>query len=240
MNILEELARLVVPVACPGCGLRDERLCEACAVWLRGPLRRVEAQVPRLDDLSGRPSLPVWALGSYEGPARGMVVAYKDKGREDLAKVFAAALRTAITSPSGRELLGAKVGAVVPMPSSRKAQRERGRSHLTPLAAQVAKELGAKPIHLLRKDTGRDQVGLGARARGSAQVSVRNSIHRVPARTPVLLFDDIVTTGATLAAARVALTKAGFQVAGALVLVATPPRSAQALQGGLPKPPASS
>ena len=259
MNLAQELAALVVPVACPGCAQPDIKLCRKCARWLAGPLRRVEAQVPRLDDLSGRPIMPVWALGSYEGSIRGQVVAWKDKGREDLTKPFTAALvtqiapvaqnappeapqpqygfrlqrtktprpaRTAtvkgITGEAAPGFPG-KIAVVMPMPSSAKSQRERGRAQLAPIAKAVAAQFGVDARWLLHKSGTTDQVGLSARARGQTKITVsRRQAQKLPAGASVLLLDDVVTTGATLAAARDALQRAGFSVVGALVLAATP------------------
>jgi predicted amidophosphoribosyltransferase len=232
---LVELARLVLPVACPGCGAPDVRWCAGCAALVGGAdgPRRVEAQVPRLDRLDGVPPLPVWATARYEGPVRGVVVAWKDRGRADLdgllvpvAREAAWALAPALTGAAdGRRLL------VVPAPSSAAARRERARDHLGPLAAAVAATVGGVPAPVLRRARrARDQVGLGARARGrNATVRVHPHAWRRVLRPhaghgpPVcLLLDDVVTTGATLAAAERALEAAGADVLGALVLAATP------------------
>jgi len=226
MGLLQDLAALLVPVSCPGCGLLDVRLCRSCANWWSGPARRVERQAPRLDDLSGTPMFPVWALADYAESGRGQVVAWKDKGREDLTKVFAAALKreaSAVMQQTG------PIAAVIPMPSSAKSQRQRGRAHLAPLAKAAAQAVTSngphrvKPVWLLRKHGRSDQVGRGARARGTARLSVRRLAERnIPKGARILLLDDVVTTGATLAAAHASLTQAGYHTVGALVLAATP------------------
>lgn len=213
-----EVEHLVIPVCCPGCGLLDIELCAECAAWLAGPLRRVEQQVPRLDDCTGNPLLPVWALGDYQGPARGMVTAWKDKGREDLTAVFA---RTMLTKLATQSHLFPEFDLIVPMPSTSSSLRHRGRDHLAPVAAQVGRAFGVSVQRVLNKSASRDQVGLSARARGEAQIRLRRQ--SIPTGTRVLLFDDVVTTGATLAAARDALSAQGCRVVGALVLAATPP-----------------
>jgi len=74
-----------------------------------------------------------------------------------------------------------------------------------------------------------DQVGLGSRARGrnvAGRVSLRRSARVRVAGRVVVLVDDVVTTGATLAACEAALTRAGGRVVAAVTLAATPaPRS---------------
>src|SRR5665648_352198 len=89
-------ARLVLPVECPGCRRPDEILCEVCAATLTRPVRRCEEDVPRLDKMDGWPPLPVWTVTTYTGPVRGVVVAWKDRGRRDLTCLL-------YTSPSPRD-----------------------------------------------------------------------------------------------------------------------------------------
>lgn len=199
----------------------------------------MEAAAPRLDRLDGVPPLPVWALVDYAGPVRDLVVAWKDRGRVDLDGLLAERLRRAATT------VASAVGSVadpvagrpppvlvVPAPSAAAARRARGREPVRVLARAVARGLSdggvptvVAPV-LRRRGRARDQVGLGSRARGrnlAASVAVRS---RAFARTqgPVcLLVDDVLTTGATLAAAERALEAAGADVVGALVVAATPP-----------------
>ena len=229
---LRELARLVVPVECPGCGARDVPWCAACAALLAGPVLRVEAGVPRLDRLDGVPPLPVWALTRYEGAVRGVVVGWKDRGRTDLDRLLAPAaaagargLRAGLAGAAGSGPL-----LVVPAPSSAAARRDRARDHLAPIARAVAGAVGGVPAPVLRRVRGSDQVGLGARARGTnvvvradAAALARAARDRRRQGPPsCLLVDDVVTTGATLAAAERALESAGADVVGAFVLAATP------------------
>ncbi|MCL1800605.1 MAG: ComF family protein [Promicromonosporaceae bacterium] len=226
-DLLHELGMLVIPLACPGCGEPDIQLCGGCLAWLAGPLRRVEHSVPRLDYLTGEPVMPVWALGEYVESARGTIVAWKDRGREDLTGIFARALEMELEASSSCHI--PPIDLIVPMPSSAASVRERGRRHLWPIARVVARSLGARPLGVLRKGGTRDQVGLSARARGTASIEVRRRFRQgnlapLVIGSRCLLFDDVVTTGATLAAARDALVAEGMEVVGALVLAATPPR----------------
>jgi len=115
---------------------------------------------------------------------------------------------------------------VIPAPSSRASRRSRGRDHLQPLARVVATTLDAKVAPVLGRHRGRDQVGQSARGRGNIRLTLAASaLARASSSGPTscLLFDDVVTTGATICAAQRVLAAAGAQVIGAFVLAATPP-----------------
>lgn len=231
--VLSELARLIVPVSCPGCGELDVPWCVDCTAPFQPSairLKRVEERVPRLDRIDGRGPLPVWAICDYSGPVRSLIVHWKDGGRADLDKLFRPAMASAAASlaeeTEPRRIL------IVPAPSHPGAQRARGRAHLDPIAAAAVSGLHASGwsdaslVRALAKPrAGRDQVGLGARARGANNPVVvrQQALNRARPGALALLVDDVVTTGATLASAELALTRAHLPVLGALVLAATVP-----------------
>ena len=221
--------RLVVPVRCAGCELWDVALCEPCAVQLSYQgLLSCAFQAPRLDPVLQDPHFASYALWENSGVVKDAITRWKDHGRLDLTGYLATQLR------QGAGVLGAGIGldrrelAVVPVPSTAQANRKRYGQLTTSLAQELVRGLrqagyAAKVQELLALNrSGEDQTGLGARARQA------NLQHRVKMRgevrgqTPVLLVDDVQTTGASLAACYRVLHTAGAQVLGAQVLAFTP------------------
>jgi len=120
---------------------------------------------------------------------------------------------------------------LVPVPSTAASARLRDGDHVAELGHEVEACVGASFMEvvdgLVAVRRRRDQVGLGRRERAAnLQGSMRATdvLVRRAARpgTAVVLVDDIVTTGASLAEAHRALLAAGIRPWGAAVVAATP------------------
>jgi predicted amidophosphoribosyltransferase len=109
---------------------------------------------------------------------------------------------------------------LVTVPSSRAAFRERG---FTPVALLLSHAGLRTERALTARRQAADQAGLSAASRAANRVGWLAARGWV-AGEPVLLVDDILTTGATLLEASRALREAGAVVLGAAVLARTPRR----------------
>ena len=200
------------PPLCAACGAwagRVEPLCPDC----RAGLRRL---APAIREIGG---VAVWAPVAYEGPARELVHALKFRGVRLAAAVMAAQI--AASAPPG--LLSGD--ALVPVPLHRSRLRRRAFNQAALLAGELAHRAGL-PVWdgLARRGRAGTQVGRGraARAAGVAGAFALREGVRPPARA--VLVDDVVTTGATLAACAAALRAAGAERVAAVAYARTPGR----------------
>ena len=171
----------------------------------------------------------VWAMTAYEAEVREAVVAHKEHGltglRRPLGTALAVAAAAALTAAgAGEEVL------LVPAPSRASAVRTRGRDPTRALQQTAVTVLGRNgwqvrgvpALHLVRQVD--DQAGLDLAARAAnleeAVRVARPLLSRVRGR-PVVLVDDIVTTGSTLVECARALESAGACVLAAAVVAAT-------------------
>ena len=201
MNLLLDALAILFPVDCAGCGAPDRSVCSECLAAL-GPPRQTQL-----------PDLLVASACGYDGVVRELVLALKERGRTDVA----AALSRAVAP-----LLGAASGAldcdIARVPSSAQARRRRG---YDPVGLLV-RRAGFQPRAVLRvaRDTAAQKtLDIAGRAENSA--GSLQALGDLDGRRFVL-FDDVLTTGATLREAARALRSAGAEVVGAVTLAATP------------------
>ncbi|HEU5156234.1 MAG TPA: phosphoribosyltransferase family protein [Streptosporangiaceae bacterium] len=215
-----ELLDLLLPERCAGCGGARRLLCDRCRVPFAATARPA---VP-----SPRPAgLPEpWAVARYEGVVRAAIVAHKESGRTGLARPLGAALARAVLAAGG-----GGPPLVVPVPSARAAVRRRGHDPTLRVTAAAVGALRSRGVAALcvaaLAHTRRvaDQAGL-ARAGRAANLAGALRVARPGevAGLRVIVVDDVITTGSTLAEAARALRAAGAEVSAAALIAATPRR----------------
>lgn len=212
---LLDLAALIVPVTCSGCGAPDRAVCAAC-------VGAFESGEP-VRGLAG--DLPVFSAAPYGDVVARVIGAFKDGGRTDASPTLARALRQAL----GAAMLERDPAAgvlLVPVPSSAAAMRRRGYAPVETIARSAGLRV-ARRLRVRRRV--RDQGELDAVSRADNVAGAFVATRPLAGRTCIVI-DDVVTTGSTLAEARRALRAAGADVAFAATVAATPLRHAP-LQG---------
>ncbi|MEB7505703.1 ComF family protein [Arthrobacter koreensis] len=245
-----ELRSVLLPAECVVCGVPDDSLCPACLTAVRqatlrpfyasegaGMLpaaagRAAERPDAGIPDPAGQPPLSVTAAGRYGAGLARVILACKNHGHTDVLGVLAEAMARALHQAVASCGCPGKL-AVVPVPGSFRGRLRRGYDPLELILAKVRRRglLPAgtciRPVLKYRPGTALKSAGSGAQKSLGAGARRRNVQGTMTAGPPgklrgmtVVLADDVLTTGATLAEAVRALRAAGAQVAGAAVIAA--------------------
>jgi predicted amidophosphoribosyltransferase len=141
--------------------------------------------------------VPVISVAQYRNEVRSVLLAYKENGERESGKVLTEALIRARL-----EIVRDSICTLVPIPSNPKSIRRRGRDFMMELCTQVSIQNGDKvlPIFRVNRDV-EDQSKLNEKKRSQNLIGAFSCISKnlhLAVTSPIILVDDLLTTGATL------------------------------------------
>lgn len=216
-------ADLIIGASCAGCGRPAITLCASCAGMLT-PQPRVAWPRPTPQILR-QPSLiePI-ASGIHEGPLRAVLAQFKEEGQFGLLHILGHFLASSVcfAAPVNRPVV------LVPIPSTRVTRMRRGQDTIGDLSRAAAKALQAigidcivgSPLVHARRVADQSGLSAGDRSINMSDALRMRSVAGLEDRS-IIVVDDILTTGATVAEAVRVLSEAGFRPASIAVIAAT-------------------
>lgn len=209
MGIVGEVAELLLPRRCAGCGDSGYLLCPTCRTALASPPRRAFPPTS--------PHVPVFALGPYDGAHRSVVLAMKERSNLAVRRHVGAVLEATLNFLEARGEIPYGC-ALVPAPTRASSARARGGDPVKAMCDATSRTV--LPILLLDAHV-TDQSELDAAARRAnlaGAVQLRPPPSAADPSVRCVVVDDVVTTGATLQASVEKLLAHGIDVAGCVTI----------------------
>lgn len=209
---MNSLAELIFPSRCVGCSQLGISICSLCRKSWHPHIYFREISV--LNN-----SYPVISAVQYSPIASKVLLGAKESNLSAADNLLADAIGHALTF----FIKNYGAGDLVGIPSRSAATRKRGRNFMIEISKSIAAAQSIQSLDILQHTrTVREQSQLDAQARthniaGAFCVSLNSSKSATLGNTqPLIIVDDLITTGATLAEAIRALTTAGYAVIGAV------------------------
>jgi ComF family protein len=209
---------LAFPAACSGCGREGEPLCSACRPALDARLELPGGVPIGLPADIPAPLLQIEWCAPFAGPVRAALHDLKYASEQRLAEPLGAAV--------ARRWAKVGIGAnlIVPVPVHAERERHRGYDQAALIAFVVGRHLRLpvdRALERARSTTAQFELGRDQRAANvHGAFRLRSGTHHAGTIRDkwILLVDDVVTTGSTLAACAAVLDASGALAVSAITV----------------------
>lgn len=210
----ERFLNLVFPRRCVTCSQEGSWLCSLC---------QAEALREAIPEVLPSDSLPaVVSLLDFEIPAvRKLIHLLKYGGIREAAQVLGSLAQESVQTEEVRGYFGSDI-VLVPVSTSNAKRKSRGYNQAVLIAEMMGAWLGVNKEDGVLVSLKNRQTQVGKGVAGRMQVSEQFAIDEEKVVTiqhkPVVLVDDVYTTGGTIRACAELLKAHGIAVAGAIVM----------------------
>lgn len=209
-KVIHKLISFIFPIYCFNCGKEKKSyLCGSCLEKLLIPALPLKLK-----------SCPkIYSACFYNNPGvKKILWLYKYRGKRGLADILAKIILQNITYFS---IINKKSHSLIPVPISNKKLRQRGYNQSAVIAKIISKKTGIpcfenilyKKTHTISQVETKNKEERKRNLKNSFGIKndYKNKAREINKDSVIILFDDIITTGATLNEAAKTLRKAGFK-----------------------------
>lgn len=210
MSFIDVIIAQIVPHDCLQCGVEGDLLCFSCHQRLpKAPMLCYKCSVPSFGGMTCSTCLllanltEVRVATNYDGAAKNLLWKLKLAGTQAAASVIARSLHELLSDPDPDSI-------IVPVPTATSRVRRRGYDQARLIARELSKLTGIPCYSVLARSGQRHQHGLSRRERLTQLTDAyRVTKPYMVQGSPVILIDDVMTTGATLEAAAQVMAASG-------------------------------
>ena len=211
-SVFTSLTSLIIPVRCVSCSVPDEVICARCKSQLLS-----NPPHPAISLSRGQVKMKIAAHLPFSEVVSRVVLGAKDETNPILERVIIDALVRARSCFAGNAVL-------VPIPSTARARRKRGRDFVHDISRTLAKRSGDIVIPLLtyrrkvapQKSLSAHERSLNLRDALVVRPDIARRFHAQLSAKEILLVDDVLTTGATMLEGFRALEAGGVRCLGGI------------------------
>ena len=201
----------VAPHLCFGCGKIGTPLCHNCKnnITTEPFVGCILCGKVSPEGLCAQHDVPIckaWVVSERRTVLRRVIDAYKFENVKASANILADLLVDTLPILPRNTM-------IIPIPTASAHVRQRGYDHLDILARLLSQKLELPVMRLLQRSSAKTQHRLNKVERqqeAKGAFYVRKQLN-VPFDTPLLLLDDIITTGSTVSSSAQALTNIGYK-----------------------------